>query len=34
VLRDRLASLGPKKGRSAGEFFTEFFVKNNIPNED
>ena len=34
VLRQRLASLGRKKGRTADEFFTEFFDKNNIPAED
>lgn len=34
VLRGRLASLGRKKGRTAGEFFSEFFAKNNIPTED
>ena len=30
VLRQRLATLGRKKGRSAEEFFTEFFARNNI----
>lgn len=34
VLRGRLASLGRKKDRTADEFFTEFFAKNNIPTED
>jgi len=34
VLRERLASVGRKKGRTADEFFTEFFAKNNIPTED
>jgi prevent-host-death family protein len=34
VLRERLASSGRKKGRTADEFFTEFFAKNNIPVED
>jgi prevent-host-death family protein len=34
VLRQRLATLGRTKGRSAEAFFTEFFAKNNIPNED
>lgn len=34
VLRQRLATLGNKKGRTADEFFTEFFAKNNIPVED
>jgi prevent-host-death family protein len=34
VLRGRLASLGRKKGRTADEFFTEFFARNNIPVED
>ena len=34
VLRARLATLGRKKGRTANEFFDEFFVKNNIPAED
>ena len=34
ILRQRLASLGRKKGRSAEEFFTEFFAKNNIPAEE
>src|SRR5258708_29591389 len=33
ILRQRLATLGNKKGRSADEFFTEFFAKNNIPDE-
>ena len=30
TLRERLASLPRKKGRTADEFFTEFFAKNNI----
>lgn len=34
ILRQRLASVGHKKGRSAEDFFTEFFAKNNIPVED
>ena len=34
VLRQRLATLGQKKGRTADEFFTKFFAKNNIPAED
>lgn len=34
VLRQRLASLGGKKGRTADEFFSEFFAKNKIPMED
>jgi prevent-host-death family protein len=34
VLRRRLASLSGKKARTANEFFTEFFAKNNIPIED
>jgi prevent-host-death family protein len=34
TLRRRLASLGRKKGRPAEDFFTEFFVKNDIPAED
>lgn len=34
VLRERLASVGREKGRTANEFFTEFFAKNNIPTED
>lgn len=34
VLRQRLASLGRRKGRTADEFFSEFFAKNNIPPED
>jgi prevent-host-death family protein len=34
VLRRRLASLSGKKGRTADEFFTEFFAKNSIPTED
>jgi len=34
ILRQRLASVGRKKGRPAEDFFTEFFAKNNIPVED
>jgi hypothetical protein len=34
VLRQRLTSLGRKKGRTADEFFTEFFAENNIPTAD
>src|SRR2546428_1765994 len=34
VLRQRLATLGRRKRRTAEEFFTEFFAKNNIPVED
>lgn len=34
VLRQRLASLGGKKGRTADEFFKEFFAENKIPTED
>ena len=34
VLRQRMATLSRKKGRTADEFFTEFFAKNNIPAED
>jgi prevent-host-death family protein len=34
VLRQRLSSLDSKKGRTADEFFTEFFARNNIPTED
>ncbi len=34
VLRQRLASLDIKKGRTADEFFTEFFAKNKIPTVD
>src|SRR5262245_4224940 len=34
ILRERLASLGRKKGRPAEDFFSEFFAKNNIPVED
>jgi prevent-host-death family protein len=30
TLRERLASLGRKKGRTAEEFFTEFFARNRI----
>lgn len=34
TLRQRLASRGRKKGRTADDFFSEFFAKNNIPLED
>ena len=34
ILRQRLASSSRKKGRSAEDFFNEFFAKNNIPVED
>jgi len=34
VLRQRLASLGRKKGRTADEFFSEFFASNSITTED
>ena len=34
TLRQRLASLGHKKGRPVEDFFTEFFVKHNIPAGD
>jgi prevent-host-death family protein len=34
VLRQRLASLDSKKGRTADEFFNEFFAANKIPTED
>lgn len=34
ILRQRLASLDRKKGRSAEEFFTEFFARNQIPTEE
>ena len=34
VLRQRLSSLDRKKGRTADEFFAEFFAKNNIPTEE
>ena len=34
VLRQRLASHVRKKGRTADEFFTEFFAENRIPTED
>ena len=34
VLRRRLSSLNNKKGRSANEFFEEFFAENKIPTED
>lgn len=31
TLRERLSTLGQKKGRPAEDFFTEFFAKHNIP---
>lgn len=34
ILRQRLSSRSRKKGRSAEDFFNEFFAKNNIPVED
>ena len=34
TLRQRLASRSRKKGRTADDFFREFFAKNNIPLED
>ena len=34
TLRKRLASRNRKKGRSAEDFFTEFFAKHEIPIED
>jgi prevent-host-death family protein len=34
ILRQRLSSRSRKKGRSAEDFFNEFFAKNNIPLED
>jgi prevent-host-death family protein len=34
TLRERLASRGRKKGRTADEFFAEFFARNNISVED
>ena len=34
TLRQRLASRDRKKGRTADDFFSEFFAKNNIPLED
>ena len=34
ILRQRLASRGRKKRRTADDFFAEFFAKNNIPVED
>ena len=34
ILRQRLALHGRKKGRSAEDFFNEFFAENNIPVED
>ena len=34
ILRQRLATRGQKKGRTAEDFFAEFFAKNDIPIED
>ena len=34
ILRQRLASRSRKKGRTAEDFFNEFFAKNSIPVED
>jgi len=34
VLRERLATIGKKRGRPADKFFREFFAKNNILTED
>ena len=34
TLRQRLASRSRKKARTADDFFSEFFTKNNIPLED
>ena len=34
ILRQRLATRGQKKGRTAKDFFAEFFAKNDIPIED
>ena len=34
ILRQRLGSARRKKGRSADEFFTEFFARNNIQVDD
>ena len=34
TLRQRLASRGRKKGRTADEFFAEFFARNNISVEE
>ena len=34
ILRQRLSSRSRKKGRSAEDFFNEFFAENNIPAED
>ena len=34
ILRQRLASRRRKKGRTAADFFNEFFAKNNSPVED
>jgi prevent-host-death family protein len=33
ILRERLASLGRKKGRLAEDFFSEFFANKNIPED-
>ncbi len=33
TLRERLASLGRKKGRTAEDFFTEFFARNRISDD-
>ena len=34
TLRQRLATRGPKKGRTVEDFFAEFFAKNDISAED
>ena len=34
VLRERMSTASRKKGRTADEFFNEFFATNNIPAED
>lgn len=34
VLRERLSTRGRKQGRTADEFFNEFFARNNITTED
>lgn len=34
ILRERLASLSARKGRTAEEFFQEFFAEHKIPYED
>jgi prevent-host-death family protein len=34
VLRRRLTTINRKKGRTAEEFFSEFFAKNKIPSEE